>query len=108
MRCGCGNLMMVVVGGEMWLMVVVVGGELWLWLFDNDVGWSLEVAKVMIFEAGEQNDIVCCFTFQQHASLPRGRICSGNFTCCHTEIEVGDQTFHLTRSQYTDTGPTSL
>ena len=30
-----------------------------------------------------------------------------NFTCCHTEIEVVDQTFYLTQSQYTDTGPTS-
>ena len=28
-------------------------------------------------------------------------------TCCHTEIEVADPTFHLTQSQYTDTGPTS-
>ena len=35
------------------------------------------------------------------------RICSDNFTRCHTEIEVADQTFHLTLSQYTDTGPTS-
>ena len=30
-----------------------------------------------------------------------------NFMCCHTEIEVTEQTFHLTQSQYTDTGPTS-
>ena len=30
-----------------------------------------------------------------------------NFTCCHTETEVAGQTFHLTQSQYTDTGPTS-
>ena len=30
-----------------------------------------------------------------------------NFTCCHTEIEVADPTFHLIQSQYTDTGPTS-
>ena len=30
-----------------------------------------------------------------------------NYTCCHTEIEVADQTFYLTQSQYTDTGPTS-
>ena len=37
----------------------------------------------------------------------QGRICSDNFTCCHTEIEVADPTFHLTQSQYTDTGPTS-
>ena len=48
-----------------------------------------------------------CLTSQQHESVSQGRICSDNFTCCHTEIEVADQTFHLTQSQYTDTGPTS-
>ena len=46
-----------------------------------------------------------CLTSQQHTS--QGRICSDNCTYCHTEIEVGDQTFHLTESQCTDTGPTS-
>ena len=55
--------------------------------------------------------IVClfvgCLTSQQQASVSQGRICSDNFTCCHTEIEVADQTFYLTQSQYTDTGPTS-
>ena len=50
---------------------------------------------------------VGCLTSQQHASVSQGRICEDNFTCCHTEIEVADQTFHLTQSQYTDTGPTS-
>ena len=50
---------------------------------------------------------VGCLTSQQHASVSQGRICSENFTCCHTEIEVANQTFHLTQSQYTDTGPTS-
>ena len=30
-----------------------------------------------------------------------------DFTCCHTEIKVADQTFHLIQSQYTDTGQTS-
>ena len=40
-------------------------------------------------------------------SASQGRICSDNLTCCHTEIEVADQTFYLTQSQYTDTGPTS-
>ena len=44
---------------------------------------------------------------QQHASVSKRRICSDNFTCCHTEIEVADQTFHLTQSHYTDTGQTS-
>ena len=44
---------------------------------------------------------------KQHASVSQGRICSDKFTCCHTEIEVADPTFHLTQSQYTDTVPTS-
>ena len=48
-----------------------------------------------------------CLTSQQHASVSQGRICSENMTCCHTEIEVADQTFYLTQSQYADTGPTS-
>ena len=51
--------------------------------------------------------LVGCLTSQQHVSVSQGRICSDNFTCCHTEIEVAEQTFHLTQSQYTDTGPTS-
>ena len=51
--------------------------------------------------------LVGCLTSQQHASVSHGRIYSDNCTCCHTEIEVADQTFHLTQSQYTDTGPTS-
>ena len=55
--------------------------------------------------------IVClfvgCLTSQQHPSVSQGRICTDNFTCCHTEIEAADPTFHLTQSQYTDTGPTS-
>ena len=51
--------------------------------------------------------LVGCLTSQQQASVSQGRICSDIFTCCHTEIEVADQTFYLTQSQYTDTGPTS-
>ena len=51
--------------------------------------------------------LVGCLTSQQHASVSRGRVCSDNFTCCHTEIKVADQTFYLTQSQYTDTGPAS-
>ena len=46
-------------------------------------------------------------TSQKHASVSQGRICSDNCICCHTEIEVADQTFHVTQLQYTDTGPTS-
>ena len=50
---------------------------------------------------------VGCSTYHQHASVSQGQICSDNFTCCHTEIEVADQTFNLTQSQYTDTRLTS-
>ena len=48
-----------------------------------------------------------CLMSQQYANVSQGRVCSDNFTCCHTEIQVADQTFYLTQSQYTDTGPTS-
>ena len=51
--------------------------------------------------------LVGCLTSQQHASVSQGRICSDNFMCCHTEIQVADPTFYLTQSQYTDTGPIS-
>ena len=51
--------------------------------------------------------LVGCWTSQQHAGVSQGRTCSDNLMCCHTEIEVADQTFHLTQSQYTDAGSTS-
>ena len=51
--------------------------------------------------------LFACLTSQQNESVSQGQICSDKFTCCHTQIEVADQTFHLTQSQYTDTRPTS-
>ena len=70
-----------------------------------------ETKIVSHFKGSIPSDEVCwlvgCLTSQQHASASQGRICSDNFTCCHTEIEVADQTFPLTQSQYTDAGPTS-
>ena len=48
-----------------------------------------------------------CLTSQQHASVSQGRICLDNFMCCHTVIEVADQTFYLAQSQCTDTGLTT-
>ena len=53
---------------------------------------------------GKASLFVGCLTSQQHASIAQGRICSDKFTCCHTDIEVANQTFHFTQSQYTDTG----
>ena len=68
------------------------------------LGWQMSVPLL-------QNNVIVlfvgCLTSQQHASVSQGRICSENFTCCHTEIEVADQTFYLTQSQYTDNEPTS-
>ena len=48
-----------------------------------------------------------CWLLSQPATCKciSGPICSDNCTCCHTEIEAADQTFHLPQSQYTDTGP---
>ena len=50
---------------------------------------------------------VGCLTSQQYASVSQGQIYLDNCMCCHTELEVADQTFHLSQSQYTDTGLTS-
>ena len=70
------------------------------------IAW-LDIRKHKPTGAVTQSLLVGCLTSQQHASVSQGRICSDNFTCCHTEIEVADQTFYLTQSQYTDTGLTS-
>ena len=51
--------------------------------------------------------LVGCLASQQRSSVSQERISPHDCTCCHTEIEVADQTFHLTQSQYTDTGPTN-
>ena len=59
------------------------------------------------WHANDNYLFVGCLTSQQHTSVSQGRICSDIFTCCPTETEVADQTFHLTQSQYTDTRPTS-
>ena len=50
---------------------------------------------------------VGCLMCQQHASVSQGQICSDEFMCCHTEIEVADQTLYLIQSQYHDTRLTS-
>ena len=70
--------------------------------FAADTFFILRLVALMVVDW-----LVDCLTSQQHASVYQGRMCSENFTCCHTEIEVANQTFHLTQSQYTATGPTS-
>ena len=68
---------------------------------------DLNLQSSVVDEPGIVCLFVGCLTSQQHASVSQGLICSDNFTCCHTEIEVADPTFYLTHSQYTDTGPTN-
>ena len=42
-----------------------------------------------------------------NAYVSEGRNCLNNhFMCCHTEVEVANQTCFQIQSQYTDTGPT--
>ena len=97
-------------------MICVFGRKCFLsggWWVENPLLWpcrnqkkkkKTEVVDILARLVGW---LLACLTSQQHASVSQGRFCSDNFTCCHTEIEVADQTFHLTQSQYTDSGPTS-
>ena len=48
-----------------------------------------------------------CPASEQHANVFQGWICTDTCMCCYTQIEVADQTFFLTQSQYTDIGLTS-
>ena len=61
---------------------------------------------------GHSNAFVCLFSLLLNVPFHklvyfRDGSAQTIFTCCHTEIEAADQTFYLTQSQYTDTGPTS-
>ena len=51
--------------------------------------------------------VLGCLTSQQHTSVSQGRICSEKCTSCHAEIKAADLALYLTKSQHTDTGPTS-
>ena len=58
-------------------------------------------------KAGECGRRRGCLTSHQHSGLSQRRLRLDKCTCCHTEIELADQTCYLTQSQYADTGPTS-
>ena len=76
---------------------------------DPLLGYDSPVAETLSEQDNEDWWLlfVGCLMSQQYASVSLGPICSDKRTCCHTEIEVADQTSHLTQSQYTDIGPTS-
>ena len=52
-----------------------------------------------------QSLFVGCLMSQQHASVSQSPICSDKCMCCHTEIEVADQTFYLTHNILTPVQP---
>ena len=83
------NSIMVKSSSLLW-MIVLIAASLWAKDTSKNACW-----------------LVGWLTSQQYASVSHGRICTDNLTCCHTEMEVADQTFYLTQSQYIDTGPTS-
>ena len=35
---------------------------------------------------GGRGEVVGCLTSQQHDSVSQGRICTDDFSCCHTEL----------------------
>ena len=57
-------------------------------LLNIPVDWRVNVLGAMIYLL-----FVGYLIFQQHASVSRGRICSHNFICCCTEIEVAVPNF---------------
>ena len=80
--------------------------DLWLTIFLSFLAF-MKRTSARCFPGSLVCLLVGCLTSCKHSSVSQGRICSDKFTCCHTEKEVADQTFYLTQSQYTDTGPTS-
>ena len=101
--CACRDV-------QLLLYEPLLHNPVWARTIDKTVVTLLSSFSILFVNL-KQNNAFCllvgCLTSQQQASVSQGRICSDNFTCCHTEIEVADQTFYLAQSQYTDTGPTS-
>ena len=67
-----------------------------------------QLASAFMAAQGELSLFGGCLTSVQYASLSQGWTCSDKFTYCYTVIKVADPAFYLTRSQYSDTGLTSL
>ena len=94
----------------------------------DEFGWWLTEQRAFV------SWLLACFTSQQPASVSRGQTSSDSCACCHTDREVANrgfqtrvvylhytaclrysilvqnprnQTFFLTQSQHTATGPTS-
>ena len=51
--------------------------------------------------------VVVVWWFAKRPANMLGLNGSDNWTCCSTGMEVADQTFYLSQSQYFDSGPTS-
>ena len=60
---------------------------------DSSDLYSTPYSRVIAWVVG---CLLACLTSQQHASVFQERICSDNSACCHTEIEIADQTIYPT------------
>ena len=82
--------------------------------------WYDSLIGVVFKMPFRKQTLVACLMSLQRVTISQGRICENDCTCCHTEIEVTDQTccchietevtdqtFYLTQSRYADTGPAS-
>ena len=110
--CTAWSCVLWVCHGDLHSMVMCVMSLPWWSAQHGHVHYETVTVRTMTAtscccEMGLVGCLVACLMSWQHASESQAQICSDNCTCCHTEIEVVDQTFHRTQWQYTDTGPTS-
>ena len=84
-------------------------GAIWTGAIWTGVIWKGAMWTDAIWKSAIWKGLFVCWLLNVPATCEciSGTICSDNLTCCHTEIKAADQTFHLTQSQYTDTGLTS-
>ena len=84
---------------------------LYLYIFGTHLRFYIKCARTLCRTVNQMggNIVVVCWLLNVPATccVSQGRLSSDKLKCCHIEIEVPDQTFNLTQSQYTDTGPTS-
>ena len=71
---------------------LLLAHRLKVFLLDIHITTIMSLTLLLLF--------VGCLTSQQHASVSQGRVCSDKSMYYHTEIDVADRTFYLTRSQY--------
>ena len=76
-------------------------GTVWTRVAKDREGWSTLAEDYFL----QWSWLLACLTSQQHASVSQERIFSDKCTCCHTEIEVANQTITPSHSILTPVQP---